>query len=320
TTPYYYYKRDAEGNESFTSSAEEATPLCLTYGTNCVYLEDEAGRTPYLEGFTNPGPDIKLERGYTWGSYTLVNRFPAAAQLSRTGNTFSAVYDYASNPEAYRCNNSNGVIVSTDFQFVALDEEKVSFTISDAGYATFFTDKAFQMPDHVKGGVVSETKDEKAMVDYRYPSGAVVPARTALLLSGTAGTYDATVVTSAESAPTGNLLHGTLTDELTSVEGATAYYKLAYRSSTDRTLGFFWGAENGAAFTNKAGKAFLALTSSAAAPRGFELDGSEITSVTTAKTDDENDDSVYGLDGRRFNGSLLPKGIYVKNGKKIIVK
>ena len=319
TTPYYYYKRDAEGNESFTSSVEEATPLCLTFGTNCVYLEDEAGRTPYLEGFTNPGPDIKLERGYTWGSYTLVNLFPAAAQLSRTGNTFSAVYDYASNPVAYRCNNSNGVIVSTDFQFVPLDEEKVSFTISNAGYATFFTDKAFQMPDGVRGGIVTDTKNEKAMVDYRYPSGEVVPAQTALLLNGSADTYEAVVATSSESAPTENLLHGTLTDALTDVEGATAYYKLAYRSSTDRTLGFFWAAENGAAFTNKAGKAFLALTSSASIPRGFILEDSELTVVTDVKTEIEKDDTVYGLDGRRFNGSHLPKGIYVKNGKKIIV-
>ena len=220
---------------------------------------------------------------------------------------------------AYRCNNSNGVIVSTDFQFVPLDEEKVSFTISNAGYATFFTDKAFQMPDGVRGGIVTDTKDEKAMVDYRYPSGEVVPAQTALLLNGSADTYEAVVATSSESAPTENLLHGTLTDALTDVEGATAYYKLAYRSSTDRTLGFFWAAENGAAFTNKAGKAFLALTSSASMTRGFILEDSELTVVTDVKIEIEKEDTVYGLDGRRFNGSRLSKGIYVKNGKKIIV-
>ena len=53
--------------------------------------------------------------------------------------------------------------------------------------------------------------------------------------------------------------------------------------------------------------------------RGFILEDSELTVVTDVKTEIPKDNTVYGLDGRRFNGSHLPKGIYVKNGKKIIV-
>ena len=33
-----------------------------------------------------------------------------------------------------------------------------------------------------------------------------------------------------------------------------------------------------------------------------------------------NDDKIYTIDGQQINGSSLPKGLYIKNGKKIIVK
>lgn len=44
-----------------------------------------------------------------------------------------------------------------------------------------------------------------------------------------------------------------------------------------------------------------------------------IREVTT-NTVSANDDKVYTLDGQQVKGSTLPKGLYIKNGKKIIVK
>ena len=50
-------------------------------------------------------------------------------------------------------------------------------------------------------------------------------------------------------------------------------------------------------------------------------DGGVITSINAATLFDDNDGDIYDLSGRKINDSKsLPKGVYVKNGKKYVVK
>ncbi len=50
-------------------------------------------------------------------------------------------------------------------------------------------------------------------------------------------------------------------------------------------------------------------------------DGGVITSINAATLFDDNDGDIYDLSGRKMNDSKsLPKGVYVKNGKKYVVK
>ena len=131
-------------------------------------------------------------------------------------------------------------------------------------------------------------------------------------------TFDAVVVNSTEVAPTGNLLHGSVAEAQTNVEGATAYYKLA---NGDKGLGFYYGAENGAAFNNGAHKAYLAVTGTMSQMKGFSLDGmtTGINQVSTANT--VNNANIYDLNGRRIQSlGAAQKGIYIVGGKKVIVK
>ena len=118
TTPYYYCHRDADGTEYFTTDSLTATVLQCERGIDCLYLTDEEGHTPWLDGMTNTQPDFLLHRGYTWGAFTLLNRHLSQAMLSRNGQTFSLNHHYREAPEGYRCNNNGGTIVSSDFQFV----------------------------------------------------------------------------------------------------------------------------------------------------------------------------------------------------------
>ena len=194
-------------------------------------------------------------------------------------------------------------------------------------YLTAYSDKALVVPTGVKAAVVT-ANGEGIRNDYRYNSGDVIPAGTGVLLKGGKGnSFYLSASESIETAPEDNLLHGTLTDEMTNVAGADKYYKLSYDRATGTEIGFYWGAENGGAFMNKGGKAFLAIpaTLQAAQLTGFslfDLDNNQtVTGIEHATATPAATLRVYDLNGRRINVNHvdeLPKGIYVINGKKVI--
>ena len=194
-------------------------------------------------------------------------------------------------------------------------------------YLTAYSDQAMVVPAGVKAAVVT-ANGEGIRNDYRYNSGDVIPAGTGVLLKGGKGnSFYLSASESTEMAPEDNLLHGTLTDEMTNVAGADKYYKLSYDRATGTEIGFYWGAANGGAFMNKGGKAFLAIpaTLQAAQLTGFslfDLDNNQaVTGIEHATATPAATLRVYDLNGRRINVNHvdeLPQGIYVINGKKVI--
>lgn len=194
-------------------------------------------------------------------------------------------------------------------------------------YLTAYSDQALVVPAGVKAAVVT-ANGEGIRNDYRYNSGDVIPAETGVLLKGGKGnSFYLSASESTEMAPEDNLLHGTLNDEMTNVAGADKYYKLSYDRATGTEIGFYWGAENGGAFMNKGGKAFLAIPASLQASQltGFSLfnldNNQTVTGIEHATAMPAATLRVYDLNGRRINVNHvdeLPKGIYVINGKKVI--
>ena len=200
-------------------------------------------------------------------------------------------------------------------------------------YRTFYADYPAVVPMLVKAGIVKEQNDE-LVVDYIYNEGDVIPANTGVILKGNClgnayvmeqGTTDAT-------SPEGNLLHGTVDDEESYVDGCSRYYMLSYDKAGDSRLGFYWNGENGPhPFINKAYKAYLAIpdTYSAMAKESFSLaemeeHRGEITHISSV-SDDKNymQSGIYGIDGRKMDATnikQLPAGVYIVNGRKVIVK
>lgn len=206
-------------------------------------------------------------------------------------------------------------------QKVQLYRRVGTFKITAAGYATHYTENAYAMPEGVKGATVTEDGDALSL-NYIYPSGTAVPAKSPLVLKGAEGTYTYAVLSSDATPATDNLLHGSTTDVLTDVEGATYYYKLSYDDNGEN-LGFYWAAENGAAFTSKGGLCFLALFESAKQNRksGIAFDDmATTTSIDHTSTMEKTQSApVYTLDGRRVQ-RIAGKGFYIVGGKKYIVK
>lgn len=228
--------------------------------------------------------------------------------------------------------SNDGALYIKDITFVW---EKVSepttgsFSITDAGFATYYTDKAFVMPENVQGGIVTKANNEtnQLTISYNYQPGTVVPAKTPIVLKGEKGDYTVNYTTSEETAPAGNMLYGADNvdaDGMTFVKGTNVkYYKLAL--GNDGKCGFYWGATDGAAFEYTANRAFLAIdiTDASQAPEGFSLDGDGgTTGIDGVMNGNDDSQKIYTVTGVYAGKSLdkLPKGIYIVGGKKVAVK
>lgn len=197
------------------------------------------------------------------------------------------------------------------------------------GYTTYYTDEKYQLPEGLTAYAISEAQEAGAVVmTPAYEAGADVPANTALLLGGEAGTYGLPVLNKEVEAYGGeNLLEGRRNaDNVTnSTREDVLYYKLTLLNGENP--GFYWGAADGAAFVMKsATTAYLAVSKSVAAANGFRLimgegDTTGIGSATTEAA--AQNAAIYTLSGVRVNAANtagLPKGIYIVNGKKLLVK
>ena len=199
---------------------------------------------------------------------------------------------------------------------VVAEPLKGKFGITDAQYATYYHDFGYMMPEGVKGGVVTDAKVEGTLVvDYKYGSGSVVPAKSALLLNGAKNDYEVALKLE-ETSEDVNLLKGTSDESLTTSDEAGAkFYKFA--NDKDKGIGFYWGADNGAAFNNSANKAYLAVAGEASAAKGFALGGVD-TGIKEVTEVGKMAGKIYNLQGMQQKG--LQKGICIVNGKKFVVK
>ncbi len=200
----------------------------------------------------------------------------------------------------------------------------IDVTVAEAGYATFYDSQAnYTLPAGLKASVVSSISGSS--LNYQSISGNIVPKKTAVLIEANqkkASTYTLTSTTDAASYTGKNLLHGSdVTTTVSSDSQSSDYYfyKLAYGpsgTSQAKSFGWYWGAQNGAAFRIEGHRAWLAVPKSSGA-RAYLIDGS-----TTGIEDIEAPSSAPAftdLQGRHINKPTQP-GIYLQNGRKIVVK
>lgn len=184
-------------------------------------------------------------------------------------------------------------------------------------YGTYSNSSAFIVPSEVTISTIYVEDGTLRVTDLT--PGTVVPANTGVMVSSTSAGEKTIALTSATGTTlTNNMLKPTgngITDaDMTETED----YKYYYLTMNGSQIGFWWRAKNGAAFDFPvANKAYLAVPADQAQIKGFSfsdmVDG--IKAVGTAETEDK---AIYNLAGQRVN--KMQKGIYVVNGKKILVK
>ncbi len=290
-----------------------------------TFLDKSADGTSYLGATGESNDAYYLENTLDKDKYTANISVSSSGDATITfGNTATTnnTIAYNNSAQAFACYPKG--TSSETVKSVQLYHKVSTFTISSVGYSTFYTDDTFYMPDGVTGYTVTLKDDNTIQLNEAYTAGAFVPDSTGLLLKGAPGTYDFIVPRKTGKTPADDLLYGSVVDETTNVSGATKYYKLSL--GTDGKAGFYYGAQDGGKFTNKAYKAYLALPSSVASQvRGFAFDDLDGTTTAIASLIAPNDTnvpaSIHDLNGRRISTLRgAQKGVYIVNGQKVMVK
>ncbi len=295
---------------------------------------DLMGATDLLNGFTL----TETEGGYTiqdaYGRYLYMDETHTSFNVSadrQDGDTWTVEPQADGTVKITNVLREKFIQYSTEHESYGAytDEQgikpslyvKNSIEVNEDGYATAYSDNAVILPEGLQAAVITGVADGKLTIDYRYNNGDVIPAGTAVLVKGEAGAHDYNLATSDEQAVAGNLLCGAASDVTTEGDGCL-FYMLSHDAEGEN-LGFYWAAEDGAAFTSKAGKAYLALPQAASAGvTGYALDGTPV-GIDQATTDTQAPAAIYTVDGRRVektNVNDLPRGLYIVNGKKVIIK
>lgn len=209
---------------------------------------------------------------------------------------------------------------------------EMPFNAQALGYGTFAVPYAYKMPAGVKGYAITGLKEtDKLQKVEAYSAGQLVPALTPLLVYNE-NVADADVnaypiIVNKEVAASYkdvNYLEfkrnaENMTASKREEAGAVKYYKLT--KNEDKPLGFYWGAEDGAAFSmQKTSSAYLALPQNLNAAAGLLFDeAGEATGIQLTPAGETAAPAVYNLQGVRVSGKLA-KGLYIVNGKKVLVK
>ena len=204
-------------------------------------------------------------------------------------------------------------------------------TIGDAGYATLYLNYAVTVPAGVKAFPVTVDGEWAVFGE----ALTTIPANTGVIIAGETGEAAAADTykfnyTAPVAAIEGNQLQGSTIDSYK--EGPAyvlGYINVAEEGEEERNeVGFYTATLNRdqdgnttgtTHFKNNANKAYLVVPgASEVASYSFRF-GEGTTGINEVTTENGNAEAIYDLTGRRVEAITAP-GIYVVNGKKVLVK
>ncbi len=323
-----YYLRYANGGDYIYSARSDASNL--GFSENLPTLEKDYVKYEWKISFE----ERQISKENT----------DKVTALSCLSNYSSRFLDINWNVDPVRYATYSYAVANNAPSFLYKKTFDLSVNANTAGYATAYTVFPYVMPASANGYIVTETAEgETIKAKQKYPAGAEVPANAPLLIKNAeAGVTLNPVVLgkTVEAYPYAeeNLLHGTRLESdgvTTDVDGTNNYYyyKLSYKLDAEEnpvadSYGFYRGKADGSAFAMKNTlTAYLALPKSSGLVNNLRIsidnEDGPATSIHANRIPADNmPQSVYTLSGVRVNaaGNRLPKGIYIVNGKKVVIK
>lgn len=206
---------------------------------------------------------------------------------------------------------STGTNQSADLDYIYIQrtgDATETVSVSEAGFATYATTNNVVVPEdeNVKVMTVKVNAEGTAIELNEVKAGTVIPGNTGFLVKAPAGNCDFVVTSDKGTELTNNDLKAATADV---TSDGTKFFAL---TKIGEKVGFALVAND---VVIPAGKAYLEVPAATAA-KFFSLDGEAtgINSVKTAKADG----AYYTLEGVKTTKPV--KGLYIHNGKKIVVK
>ena len=299
-------------------SAESASATDVVAGLNVEINKN--GKAPVL--FTGFGMMYPIYQMNAEGDDNTENKLAITdGKLSIAEGTAEqvGVYTYINN---YGKGGTKTAVVAGDKEFplyrfsdmltkveIYSPKTTVTVNVSNAGFATYATTNNVIVPSDVKVMTVEVNAEGTAIELHEVAANTVIPANTGILVEAAQGDYNFAVTSEASKGlPINNLVAAT--KAVTTNDAKYKYFALTKLS--DGKVGFAVVKEG---VNIPAGKAYLKVIKSTAA-KFFGLDGEAtgINSVKTAKADG----AYYTLEGVKTTKPV--KGLYIHNGKKIVVK
>ena len=288
-----YTGTNAANNGPFDGTTKGVT-VTVTQGSGTnLYINNSETR---IYGGTTKG-NIKIDAPT---GYVMTN-------IAFTAGTWdiSSVSTGSLNSKTWTGNASSMTIYAntrSDFQSAVVTLAE-TVTIGDAGYTTYVAKHDISFPVDVTAYIATATSSSTVTLT----SKASVPEGTAVVVKGEAGTYALPTIKTDPESVTGNLLQASDGN----VEGNGSIYALAKKNGE---VGFYL-VKSGVSVP--AGKAYLDLSGSGVKEfLGFNFDTE--TGITETAEKAEVTESLFDLSGRRV--SKAQKGLYIVNGKKVLVK
>lgn len=180
--------------------------------------------------------------------------------------------------------------------------------VGEKYYATTYLPFAVTIPEGVNAYTATLNENNVALNAVT----GVLPAETAVILEGNAANASFALTSETNKVVEGNML-GTL--EAMAIDAGTTKYLILGRKGD--ALGFYLPKET---MTSIAGnRAYFNISTNNAAQKGFSLNFDVVSGINNAVAGNNNQGVIYDLTGRRVNNTVKG-GIYICNGKKIIIK
>lgn len=264
-----------------------------------IYLYERGDRSAIIRDVNNSDNGTNTLCVLPIDKNSKANEYSAILTLYKTTKIRLSGYTTGTDGN-YSTNQSAGL----DYVYIQKTE---TVSVSEAGFATYATTNNVVVPSDVKVMTVKVNAAGTAIELNEVEAGTVIPAGKGILVKAAKGNYNFVVTNEAGEELTNNDLKAATKDE---TSNGTTYFAL---TKIGDKVGFALVEKD---VVIPAGKAYLEVTKGTAAAKFFSLDGEAtgINSVKTAKADG----AYYTLEGVKTTKPV--KGLYIHNGKKIVVK
>ena len=211
---------------------------------------------------------------------------------------------------------------NTAYNWILTKVSELPVTITEAGYASFHAPVAVELPDGITAHTITINTELRTA---RLSDGFTkIPANTGVILAGAPNTYSLKIIDEEVALEGENILEGTVAATYITEES----YVLANptdENGNPKGIGLYLAKTEGQTeptFLNNSHKAYLpksVVPTVAQMSAGFRFSFGGTTDIEEVETESENVKAIYDLTGRKLE-SIAGPGIYIIDGKKIIVK